>query len=478
MISYIEIITVSIIYGYKVLLPYINYGYFSLFIVDSRCYCAIIFTLLLLIKFKYATNQLNSNNSEAISINLRFLGGCGEVGRSAFLVDDNILLDYGMKPSDPPQYPIGGVRPDSIIVSHGHLDHCGIVPNLMDLKPDIFMTPVTRDLASLLARDTMKIARVKGQVLPFIIEDVRDFELHSNIVDYGVEFDASGYNGRLYDAGHIPGSASIYLENPTGSLIYTGDIDQRETHLLGPAKPLPNADVLIVESTYFGTEHTSRPELERKFIESIKETIDGGGWALIPAFAIGRTQEVLMILEEHGIESRVDGMGVDVYNILKKHHAYLKNPGLLDKAFKLASKVNPRERSKVLEESCAVVTTAGMLSGGPILYYLKNFYDDPRSKILFTGYQVEGTNGRLALERGYYEYRGRTMKLAAQLELYDFSAHSSDSGLKSLVESQVDGGCELVICVHGDNTEGFALWIQDNLDVNAVSPSLGDQIYI
>jgi len=91
---------------------------------------------------------------------------------------------------------------------------------------------------------------------------------------------------------------------------------------------------------------------------------------------------------------------------------------------------------------------------------------------------VEGTNGRLALERGYYEYRGRTMKLAAQLELYDFSAHSSDSGLKSLVESQVDGGCELVICVHGDNTEGFAMWIKDNLDVNAVSPSLGDQIYI
>ena len=400
------------------------------------------------------------------------------MGRSAILLDDNVLLDYGMKPTDPPLYPVGGVRPDSVIVSHGHLDHCGVVPNLMDIKPDIFMTPVTRDLTSLLARDTMKIAKAKGQVLPFMIEDVRDFELHTYAMDYGTGFDASGYEGRLYDAGHIPGSSSIYLENRSGSLLYTGDVNTRDTNLLGPAEKLPVADIAIVESTYFGTEHTERSKLELDFIDSIKGTIEGGGWAIIPAFAIGRTQEMVMILEKYGIQPYVDGMGVDVYKLLKKHPAYLKDPGLLDKAFKDGLTVDSRERSALMDEPCVIVTTAGMLNGGPVLYYLRHIYNDPRSKILLTGYQVEGTNGRMALERGYYEDRGKATPISAQIELYDFSAHCGDSGLKALVRQQVDGGCRLVVCVHGDNTQGFAAWINEHLDVNAVSPANGDQIYI
>lgn len=383
-----------------------------------------------------------------------------------------------MKPAEPPQYPVGGVRPDSVIVSHGHLDHCGVVPNLMDTKPGIFMTPVTRDLASLLARDTMKIARAKGQVFPFLIEEVRDFEINTNVVDYSIGFEASGYDAMLYDAGHIPGSASIYLENESGSLVYTGDVDDRDTNLLGPSEPLPAADVAVVESTYFGTVHTPRPQLEKDFIETIRDTVDAGGWALIPAFAIGRTQEVLMILEKHGIRAKVDGMGVDVYNILKKHPGYLKDPQGLDRAFRFAERVEPRGRREVFNEPGVIVTTAGMLNGGPVLYYLKHIYDDPHSRILLTGYQVEGTNGRTAIERGYYEDRGRTTPLTPEVRLFDFSAHSDDNGLKELVRSQVDGGCELVVCIHGDNTEGFATWIRDNLEVNAVSPANGDQIYI
>lgn len=413
-----------------------------------------------------------------MKINLRFLGGSGEVGRSAVLVDDNILLDYGMKPSDPPEYPVGGVRPDSVIVSHGHLDHCGIVPNLMDLEPSIYMTPVTRDLSVLLARDTMKIASAKGHVLPFLMEDVKDFEIHTQSVGYGDWFEASGYEGRLIDAGHIPGSSSIYLENESGSLIYTGDVDSRDTHLQGPADDLPTADIVVVESTYFGVEHSPRPQLEKAFIESIRETLDLGGWPLIPAFAIGRTQEVLMILNMYGIAAWVDGMGVDVYRILSKYPEYIKDPGLLDRAFKNSFIVDSAERSEVMDEPSVIVTTAGMLNGGPVLYYLKDIYDDPRSKILLTGYQVEGTNGRMLLERGYYEDRGRTIRLDAALELYDFSAHSGDSGLKELVRHQVDGGCKLVVCVHGDNTEGFAEWIREHLEVKAVSPTNGNQIYI
>ncbi|MBW6517179.1 MAG: MBL fold metallo-hydrolase [ANME-2 cluster archaeon] len=411
-------------------------------------------------------------------MNLRFLGGAGEVGRSAVVVDDNILLDYGMKPSDPPQYPIGGVQPDSIIVSHGHLDHCGVVPNLMDMKPGVFMTPVTKDLTALLAKDTMKIANAEGHVLPFIIEDIRDFELHTSTVDYGTPFDASGYEATLYDAGHIPGSSSIYLENKTGSLLYTGDVDNRDTNLLAPAEKLPVADIAIVESTYYGIEHSPRPKLEAAFADSIKATVDNGGWAIIPAFAIGRTQEVLMILEKYGIRSWVDGMGKDVYKIFKKHPDYLKDPARLDKAFKFANPVDSRVRRNVLDEPGVIVTTAGMLNGGPALYYLKQLHSDPRSKVMLTGYQVEGTNGRMALERGHYEDKGKIIPLIAKLELYDFSAHSSDSGLKEMVQDQVDRGCQVIICMHGDRTSEFAAWINENMEVKAIAPDNGDQIYM
>ncbi len=100
------------------------------------------------------------------------------------------------------------------------------------------------------------------------------------------------------------------------------------------------------------------------------------------------------------------------------------------------------------------------------------------SKVLLTGYQVEGTNGRMALEQGHYEDKGRIIPLIAELELYDFSAHSDDSGLKEMVRNQVDGGCQVVICVHGDRTSEFAAWIKDNLEVKAIAPDVGDQIYI
>ncbi|MFV9629818.1 MAG: MBL fold metallo-hydrolase [Methanosarcinales archaeon] len=396
----------------------------------------------------------------------------------AILVDDEILLDYGIKPSDPPQYPIGGLRPGSVVISHGHLDHCGIAANLMDIKPDMFMTPVTRDMAVLLARDTMKIAESKGYVLPFIYEDIRDFELLSNTVNYGTDFELSGYNGRLYDAGHIPGSASVFLENENNSLIFTGDINDQDTHLIKSMQTLPTADITIIESTYFGSDHNPRDKLEDGLIASIEETVDSGGWAVIPAFAIGRTQEVLMILEKHGIQAWVDGMGVDVGNILRSNPAYLKDPGLFNKAFRYANVVNSRERHKVMDEPCAIVTTAGMLNGGPVLYYLSKMYNNPLSRILLTGYQVEGTNGRKIIEKGYYEDRGRVMHLKAKSELYDLSAHCGDKGLKKIVQQQVDGGCENVICVHGDNTDGFASWINENLEVNAISPVNTDHIHI
>ncbi len=405
---------------------------------------------------------------------IRFLGGGREVGRSAILVDD-ILLDYGMKPCDPPLYPFNGLCPSSVIVSHAHLDHSGVVANLMDLKPKVFMTPVTRDLSLLLAHDTLKISKRQG-IFPFEVEDVQILMQRVQPVTYLDDCRVDGYSARLFDAGHIPGSASIYLDGEK-RLLYTGDINTLNTRLLNGADTnYLDVDVLIIESTYFGKIHPDRKELERQFVESVIQTLDDGGSAILPCFAIGRTQEILMILDAYGLSPYVDGMGVDVQQIFERHPSYLRDIDELQDALDNAKVVEPEHRSSILKEPSIIVTTAGMLNGGPVLYYLGKVHDDPRSKVLLTGYQVEGTNGWNALERGCVEIDGETIPLNLQVEYYDFSAHADDVGLKDIVKRCKNA--EIVFTVHGDNTEDFAQWIRENCNCDAIAPKNGDEIIL
>lgn len=411
-----------------------------------------------------------------MKIDIKFLGGCGEVGRSAILVDD-ILLDYGMKPSDPPQFPLNGIHPESVIVSHAHIDHCGIVPNLVDLDSDMIMTPPTRDISHFLGKDTIKIGKSQG-ILPFIEEDLKRFFEVTRTLSYKEEFHTAGYDVKLYDAGHIPGSSCIYLEGDK-RLFYTGDINTSDTRLLNKADlDFPEADILITESTYFGAEHSNRRELEKLFIESIVETLDSGGHAIIPCFAVGRTQEVVMILHAHGLTPYVDGMGAAVFDIFKANPSFLKDEKALSKAMDNVRFVRRKKRSEVISNPSIIVTTAGMLNGGPVLYYLNKIYKDPNSKILLTGYQVEDTNGRSAIERNYVEVDGRILTLRASVEQYDFSAHADDIALKSIVSGFCDRGVECVFTVHGDDTKGFAEWIKENCGCDAIAPENGDGVIV
>ncbi|MCZ7391769.1 MAG: MBL fold metallo-hydrolase [Candidatus Methanoperedens sp.] len=412
-------------------------------------------------------------------MNLRFLGGAREVGRSAVLINEELLLDYGIKPTDPPTYPSNGLRPKTLIISHGHLDHCGLVPNLMDLEPEIYCTSLTAKLSALLARDTLKIAENKGHVIPYYIDEIQEFERKAKAIEYREEFETSGYSACLFDAGHIPGSSSVYIEKDKQSLFYTGDINTIETELQrGADTEYPESDVLMIESTYFGKNHTPRKILEERFIESISETIESGGKAIIPAFSIGRTQEMMLILKKHGLHAYVDGMGVDVFDIIKRKPQSVRDMNKLEKAFSSSSIVKPEERAAIIKEPCIIVTSAGMLNGGPVLYYLREIHDDPKSKLHLTGYQAEDTNGRRALQSGYIEDGRDTLKLNCRLEQYDFSAHCGDKELKEVVKKFADNGTETVFAVHGENTQGFAEWIGEELDVESKAPANGDRIYI
>ncbi|PXF57393.1 MAG: mRNA 3'-end processing factor [Candidatus Methanogaster sp.] len=416
-----------------------------------------------------------------MNCSLRFLGGCGEVGRSAVLIDDDILLDYGMKPGEssdsPPSYPLNGIHPRTIIISHGHLDHCGVVPNIMDIHPQVYSTPITKHLTAFLAKDTLSIARRSGQMPLFDSQDIQEFMQSARIIDYRDRFECGEYTAQLYDAGHIPGSASILLESENGiRILYTGDVNHTDTRLLNRACPQPKADVMITESTYFGTDHTPRKELEQEFVDSIRDTLNRGGNAIVPCFAIGRTQEVLMILHKHGLHPYVDGMGVDVLRRFIQYPECLRDSNALQQAFDNATVVKPERRARILKNSL-IVTTAGMLNGGPALFYLGKIHDDPESKILLTGYQVEGTNGYHALAHKRLTDRNRVLSLRMTVEQYDFSAHSGDAELKRLVQKFCDQGGEFVFMMHGDRTEEFAAWAGE-CKIDATAPANGDEFTI
>jgi putative mRNA 3-end processing factor len=400
---------------------------------------------------------------------IKFLGGCREVGRSAVMVD-SIILDYGLKPSDPPEFPLDGISPSTVIISHGHLDHVGVAPNLMYYDPAVLMTPPSRDLSITLLKDSMNIMHPP----PYTKREFRQFESNIQELEYEEPVELREYEVELFNAGHIPGSASVHLRGDV-NILYSGDIKLEETRLLeGADTDYPETDILIVESTYFGTEHPEREELERAFVESVIETLDMGGHAIIPAFAVGRTQEVLMILEKHGITPYVDGLGKEVGRMIDKYPDYIKSPKSLKKAIKKAIPVEWRKRERVLEEPAAIVTTAGMLNGGPALFYISRLYNDEKSKIILTGYQVEGTNGDMALKKGMINLGTKTVQLKMKVEQYDFSAHADDAQLKEYVERVVDKGAEVVFTLHGEESEAFAGWIRDNLGVQAYSPKNGD----
>lgn len=421
---------------------------------------------------------------------LKFLGGCNEVGRSAMLVDGKIIIDYGLRPSDPPEIPLGSgtILPKSVIVSHAHLDHSGMVPSLMaggiDTAPDVYMTSVTSDLTQLMGRDTIKVGKDQGFVF-FGEEDIRKMDEHTHTVAYGERIPLDGssnYELELCNAGHIPGSSAVYLrkESEDISLLYTGDIKMDATRLMKSASPdeFPASDILLIESTYYDREHRNRKELEREFIDSIKETLDSGGNAIVPCFAVGRTQEIVMMLHSYGLTPYVDGMGLSVFSLFRNHPSFLKDAKALNAAFSDARFVNSKKRKKAISEPSVIVTTAGMLSGGPVLYYLKKIHKDPRSKVLLTGYQIEGTNGRRLVEEGCVETNGEVVKVNAGVEQYDFSAHAGDSELKELVSRFCRNGTEVVFMVHGEHTEEFAAWGRDNFGYNAIAPKNGEEFVI
>jgi putative mRNA 3-end processing factor len=460
-------------------------------------------------------------------VKLQFLGGADEIGRSAVLVDDSLLLDYGMATGTPPQWPVGDVDPDAVVVSHGHLDHVGGLPALLSgrARPPVHWTPPTREFALELARDTLKlhgvpVSRANGSSkrhrrfggtprCPFTETEVARLTQVSETHGYRETFEAAGYEVTLYDAGHIPGSAHILVDSegrsPSGNrtqsdddgdtrLLYTGDFHTDDQRLVAGSTTRPDADVVICESTYADVAHDPRDEVERRFAESVRRTVVEGGTVVVPAFAIGRTQEMLLVCEAHGIDCYVDGMGTDLTRMLRRHPEFVRDADALQRATSNARFVTGRDghrgsgaptsragrgasrgqRTRIAADNTVVVTTSGMLSGGPAMTYVPEIRGHPGNKICFSGYQVEGTPGRELLETGRAEIDGRVMPVSAQVEQYDFSAHADREGLRSFLDHYE--GSEVLV-THGDRTAWFAAQLRAD-GVDASAPELGETVVV
>ncbi|QLH81447.1 MBL fold metallo-hydrolase [Halosimplex pelagicum] len=408
-------------------------------------------------------------------MNVRFLGGAREVGRSALLVDDRLLLDYGLLTGNPPRFPVDSVDPEAVVVSHGHLDHVGAVPSLCsgDRRPPIHWTPPTRELALTLARDTLKLHGGTYDC-PFTETEVRRVTQVSETHGYRESFEAAGYEVTFYEAGHIPGSAHVLVDDGETRLLYTSDFHTGDQRLVAGTTARPDADAVICESTYSDVTHEDRGAIEDRFAESLRTTIWQGGTVVVPAFAIGRTQEVLLICEAHDIDCYVDGMGKRVTEMLRRHPEFVRDADALGRAKSNARFVDGRDgqRRRIAEDNTVIVTTSGMLSGGPAMTYIPAIRGLPTNKVAMTGYQVEGTPGRDLLDTGSAEIDGRRMPVAAQVESYDFSAHADRDGLLDFLDDYRDAA---VLVNHGDRCEAFAAELRED-GFDATAPAVGDAV--
>jgi len=388
---------------------------------------------------------------------VRFLGGAREVGRSAILVNERLLLDFGAKTGTPTTYPaeLRSVDPEAVVVSHGHLDHVGALPTLMAAgdRPAVHWTPPTDDLARTLARDTLDL---HGDTYdcPFTREDVLRLTEVSEHHGYREPFEAAGHRVELFDAGHIPGSAHVLVDDGDTRLLYTADFNTEDQALLSGTTARPEADAVVVESTYAFDDRPPREEIEAAFVAELRATLRRGGTVVVPAFAIGRTQEVLAVCAEAGIDCYVDGMGTRVTGTVRQYPEFV-DADALQRGAANARVVDgrPGQRERIAEQSTVVVTTSGMLQGGPAMTYVPAVRSNPTNLIALTGYQVEGTPGRDLLETGSAEIDGRRMPISARVELFDFSAHADRQGLLDFLAHYRDA---TVVVNHGDRCEEFA----------------------
>jgi len=435
---------------------------------------------------KVGKNIFSERTTNRDWVRIICLGAYREVGRSCTLIEtpkSKLLVDCGVNVggSDQNRFPYLQVKEfdpselDGIIISHSHLDHCGMVPYLYEYGYDgpLYCTTPSLDLFTMLCLDYIDVLQRSGIKPPFTAKGIKEAVKHSITLEYDEVSDV-GPDVRLtfQPAGHLLGSALIHLHVGQGlhNIVYTGDLKYGRSRLFDPAfTNFQRIETLIMESTYGGPEDTMPPrmEAEEKLMEIINRTMKRKGQVIIPSFAVGRAQEVMVILSEHNFQHPVfiDGMIWDATAIHTAYPEYLSremerrifegNNPLVDDIFHRIK--SSQDREKVWDEKPSVIiSTSGMLTGGPVFEHLKALGEDKRNTLIFVGYQGEGTMGR-RIQKGWreipYTVEGKTstMKLELEVETVDgLSGHSDRNQLINFVH-RLRSKPERIILCHGDN---------------------------
>ena len=411
-------------------------------------------------------------------VSLLTLGGCGQVGRSCMLLttpDSKVLIDCGVNPGARtpseafPRLDWANItldELDAVVIGHAHLDHTGFLPVLTKYgyKGPIYCTEPTLPMMNLIQLDAIKVAGAQGRTPMYSERDVHQIMRQTIPLHYGTVTDISpDIKLVLANAGHILGSASchFHIGNGDHNFVYSGDIKYGKSMLLESARTnFPRVETLLIESTYGAKEdiQPTREEVETAFIKSVNETLSEGGKVLIPIPAVGRAQELMMVIDKYMksgqmTESPVfmEGMIQEATAIHEAHPEYLERT-LRQKI--LETNDNPFDseyftniehadgRDEPLREGspCIIIATSGMLEGGPVLEYFRNLAPEKRNKILFVSYQVNGTLGRRVMDGArQVSILGKEGKIevvsinCTTEKLEGFSGHSDYNQLMSYV---------------------------------------------
>ncbi len=428
-------------------------------------------------------------------IRLTYLGGGRQVGRSCLLLhtpNSKVLLDCGINPAileGNERFPyldvaeIGDINSiDAIILSHAHLDHCGVIPYLykMGYKGPIYLTAPTRDISALLQLDLIGVAYKKAESPLYRAEDIKEMVRHSISLDYGEVTDITpDIRITFYNAGHVLGSAQVHINIGNGlhNFVYSGDTKYGKTRLLDPAvNRFPRIETLQIESTYGAKTDIlpQRNEVEEKFLSRVNEVILKGGKILLPELGLGHAQETVLRVEEAvrkgtlpKVPVYIDGMIWDINAIHTAYPDFLSssvrnqvfqdnNPFVSDILQRVGS---PIERRQVIEGGpCIIIATSGMLAGGASVEYFKHLADSEKNLMILSSYQGPGSLGRKIQDgEKIVDVDGEKVHIKMQTELMSgLSPHSSRNELIQYV-SRMTPKPKKIIINHGEQSKSLDL---------------------
>ncbi len=453
---------------------------------------------------------------------LNFFGGTGSVTGANFLMNFeengekiNIAVDCGLVQGSEEAKRINGIpfpyEPSSVnflVVTHAHIDHIGRIPKLVKngFKGKIFSTPATRDIATLLLDDMLRIVEDearRGGVLP--LYDKKDMEMALSLwetLPYHTPLELGmGITLTYKDSGHILGSAMAEFSKNGSKIVFTGDLGNSPSLLLNDTEAVTDANYIVMESVYGDRNHEPKDERKRKLKEIIEDTIKNKRLLIIPAFSLERTQVILYEMNEFFEQSNLSQIPVFVDSPLatKITAVYEKYSSQLnaniqeqmakgDDVFKFPRlkftlRPNESENIDMTQNPKIILAGSGMSNGGRVVNHERDHVSDPNATILFVGYQSVGTLGR-QIQDGASEVsiHGEKLKVRAKIESIEgYSSHKDSDGLLAFVEKASEfGGLKKVFVVMGELKSSLFLVqkLKDNLDVDAYHPEYEEKVEI